>query len=287
MPTVPLSAHQIKNLQAQYEKRKAEGKDDEAMSAELQIALPAIIVFNQIDCDHDGTLSRREIHRLLECLPKPREPEGGWPNGETPKHIPLDQIMQILDSDNDGVVSLEEFVTNLQNLPELNLCINQNLDPHSGKITTYKSLELRLHETLEEAAPFEAKAAENGGVLSEEDQATLNNLRAKIASFQSTVGTAGITVFRQIDLDKSGKIDRKELLALLQTLNDRRKTEGVENAEALSIDGVIKGLDADGDELIDEDEWIMQLDRLPDLKAFISSFIDANTGKIVGYGESA
>ena len=48
LPAIPLSQKQTSSLLAEYETRKADGKTEEEMSAELAEALPAIIIFDQV-----------------------------------------------------------------------------------------------------------------------------------------------------------------------------------------------------------------------------------------------
>lgn len=47
-PSVPLSQTQLDSLKAEYNKRKLEEIPDEAVQAELEASLPAIIVYNQV-----------------------------------------------------------------------------------------------------------------------------------------------------------------------------------------------------------------------------------------------
>ena len=47
-----------------------------------------------------------------------------------------------------------------------------------------------------------------------------------------------------------------------------------------NLDGLIKALDVDGDGIIDMDEWIAQLDKIPLLKAQLDQYIDPATGLI-------
>ena len=54
-------------------------------------------------------------------------------------------------------------------------------------------------------------------------------------------------------------------------------------AEKMSIDDIIARLDSDGDGIIDEAEWLANLDNLPALKASVEQAIDPATGKIIGY----
>lgn len=63
-------------------------------------------------------------------------------------------------------------------------------------------------EHLQLAAPLEAKVAEAGGdlgALSDEEKATLEGLRKAISGYQESVGTVGITLFKQIDADKRSR----------------------------------------------------------------------------------
>jgi len=272
MPTVPLSKNLTDFLEEEYKTKTGEGLDDATLAEILQVSMPAIIIFNQIDCDHSGKVSMRELYRLLRALPrnKPIPPEGGWPNGEAPKFVPPEEMIKIFDTDGDGEISVTEFVDNLAKLPGLQRAIETNTGP-DGKIRTYVSLEERMANLSAEAEPLEAKAAA-GEELGEADKATLEDLRSKIAKIKASVGSAGLSVFRQLDADKSGKIDRAELMALLKALPAARAQKG--------LDGWVAELDVDGDGVIDEDEWVAQLGRLPALAALIESGIDPTTGKL-------
>ena len=112
MPKVPLSEAQKAQLTEMYEKGKAAGKDDETLSKELEAGLPAVIVFNQIDCDHTGSVSKKELNRLLKALPrrKPVPPEGGWPEGGPPKFVPIEDMVASLDIDGDVSFRHPEFL---------------------------------------------------------------------------------------------------------------------------------------------------------------------------------
>mgnify|MGYP001995788277 CR=1 FL=1 len=136
MPTVPLAVATQELLKKKYEALKAEGKDDDSISAELAASTPGIIVFSQIDCDHNGSISKKELQRMLKSLPrkKPMPPPEGWPDGQAPAFVPFEKMADTLDSDGDGVISLDEWLSNLSKLPGLKAAIDQNLDAATGEL---------------------------------------------------------------------------------------------------------------------------------------------------------
>ncbi|GMI14570.1 hypothetical protein TrVE_jg10536 [Triparma verrucosa] len=259
MPAVPLSQQTQAQLKAKYEASAGEGKTDDDINAELSENLPAIILFNQIDEDRSGAIDKKELKKCLMSMPKkkPVEPEGGWPEGGPPKFVPFDEIVDSLDTDKDDQITLEEWLANLSSLPGLKMAITGALDAETGKITGYVSLEQRLDNLLAEKAKIESE---------------IDAIRGKI-------GSAGITVFRQIDIDHDGTVSQKELLRVLKVLP---RPKGVKGPK-VSIEDLAATLDVNGDGAISEDEWIAQIDALPALKASIEEAIDPATGKIIGY----
>ena len=251
---VALSSAQKEILEGKYQLYQSRGCDDAELEGMLAKRLPGIVLFDQIDADHSGSISRAELKAMLKALPrnKPVPPPGGWPGGAAPAFVPFEAMLQTLDSDGDGTISMDEWLDNLEKLPGLKAAIGGALDPATGRIAGYVSLEARVEQLLAEAAapaPDEAQAARLAG------------LRQQAAELQSAVGTAGLTVFRQLDADGSGKIDRDELCRALKELP---KTDPA--FAEISIDDVMKALDYDGDGVIDELEWTSQLYRLPALK---------------------
>ena len=74
--------------------------------------------------------------------------------------VPFEEVLAMLDSDGDGEISMNEWLENLDKLPGLKAAIEGAIDPASGKIRGYVSLEQRLDDLLATAAPLEAKAAD-------------------------------------------------------------------------------------------------------------------------------
>lgn len=137
-----------------------------------------------------------------------------------------------------------------------------------GKLATYQSLEDRLAKLITDVAALEAKES-----LEEEEQGKLHTKKRQIEGLKETIGLAGVLVFKQIDTDNSGKIDRAELMTMLKTLPkppDATKT----------VEELVAVLDVDGDGVIDIDEWVTQLERVPLLKKLLDSYVDPATGLI-------
>ena len=270
LPKAPLAVATQEILTKKYEELKAGGKDDDAINAELAASMSGIIVFSQVDCDHSGSISKKELQRMLKALPrkKPMPPPEGWPEGKAPEFVPFETMCDVLDSDGDGVISLDEWLGNLSKLPGLKVAIEQNLDAETGKLAKYQTLEERLEQLIGQVQALEAK-----GDLDEEEQGKLHVKKRRIETIKESIGMAGVLVFKQIDADNSGKIDRNELMTMLKQLPkppDATKT----------VDELVAILDVDGDGIIDMDEWIAQLGRIPELKKLLDSYVDPSTGLI-------
>jgi len=87
-------------------------------------------------------------------------------------------------------------VTHLSDLPGLKIAIEQSVDPVTGKVKSYQTLEARLQELVESAKPLEDKLAseECGGDLDKlapEEKESLEKQRATIAKLRETVAKAG------------------------------------------------------------------------------------------------
>ena len=260
MPAVPVSASTEAALKKLYEEKKAAGEEDDAINAALAAATPAVIVFNQIDIDGSGSIDTGELKRLLKGLPR-NKPTDGSP------FVPFEEMASTLGGD-DAQISLLEWVDNLAKLPGLKTGIESNLDPATGKLATYLSLEARLEKLAADVMILEMN--EN---RTDEENEKLESKRNDVSKLRAKIGSGSIRVFEQIDADKSGKIERADLMKILGELPGTQ--EGEDN-----IEGLIKALDVDGDGIIDMDEWIAQLGRIPELKKLLDSYVDPSTGLI-------
>ena len=286
LPAVPLHTVHKRYLVAKYaaaEEAVADGELPSVLqrraSAWLEQHLPGVILFDQMDSDHGGSVDRDELRRFLCALPRRGAP-------------PFEHALDALDGDGDGEITLDEWLANLAKLPALEQAIAAGLD-EKGKIRGYASLETRLEEVTDETAALEktlaksADAAAAFAALPEETRVWLERRRGERARLEAAVGSVGSRVFRQIDRDGSGKIDRAELIGLLKALhkNTRRSGSLDDEGAGLSLDEILGRLDVDGDGLIDEDEWLANLGELPALQAYIGRYVDAATGYVRGLDE--
>lgn len=287
MPAVPLASVHKKYLAERYAELSApppnpQHKSDTELGELLQKSLPGIIVFNQIDADHSGSVSLEELKAFVTTLPR--------------HGVPFENTLEALDADGDGEITMEEWISNLSKLPELEHALASNLCEKTGKIKGYVSLETKLAEATVLLAPYEKKLREMDETdpekqlarLSEADQKIVLETRTLVAELKAAVGSVGNIVFKQIDRDKSGKIDRKEFIGVLKALHKcTRRTGSLQKADEdglkLSVDECIDGMDVDGDGLIDEDEWTHMLEEVPALKRYIELYVDETTGQINGY----
>ena len=85
------------------------------------------------------------MHRLLRALPR-NKPMSMTERPDTDAFVPVEEMVTKFDDNRDGEISLGEFVQHLREMPQLRRAIELNVDPATGKIKTYKSLEVQLEE---------------------------------------------------------------------------------------------------------------------------------------------
>ena len=113
-------------------------------------------------------------------------------------------------------ITLEAWLTNLDKLPILRAAIDANIDLHTGKVIGFVSLEDRLERKVTETVNLELTLDEHKdptaafATLPAHVRAMLVAQRAEIRELRKKVGSVGNIIFKQVDIDQSGKICRKE-----------------------------------------------------------------------------
>merc|ERR1711865_201382 len=98
----------------------------------------------------------------------------------------------------------------------------------------------------------------------------IENLRAK-----GVTPSPGSLAFNQIDIDRSGSVDRVELQKLLEKLPKKKPAPGV---VFVPFEELLKKLDSDTNGTIDEEERLTNLALLPGLQNALQSDVDEATG---------
>ena len=57
----PIAASHKKYLAEKYTDLASSGSDDAAIQSQLDANLSGIVLYDQIDCDHSGSISRKEV----------------------------------------------------------------------------------------------------------------------------------------------------------------------------------------------------------------------------------
>jgi hypothetical protein len=138
--SVPLSKNVIDALDAIGAEQKGDLSDEDWAVKQKELLdanLANIIVFNQIDCDHSGSVSASELKRMLIALPRHGRTVD---DGKEPPFVPFESLVETLDSDGDKNITLTEWLTNLQKLEGLVAAIKASVDPATGKLAKCKLL---------------------------------------------------------------------------------------------------------------------------------------------------
>jgi len=216
----------------------------EEIEAELEGVLPAILLFSSLVPDGDA-LHTKELKPLVDAIN-----HQVLHAGET--EIELEEVMKTLafteEVTEETSVSLSEWISCVSAIPRLSKAIKLHVDPLTGKVKTYVSLEARVAR-LKKTPP--------------EDPAVLAALEAAVASNGFRVFKH---VYREVNKNRpadaySGKIDRSELLAELRGL--------VGEAWPSDWNDKLFDHDADLNGLLDEDEWLDTLAREAGLAAAV------------------
>jgi Ca2+-binding EF-hand superfamily protein len=231
---------------------------------------PGVLVFRQIDVDGSGTVDRKELERLLKAIPKVHDSAGS-------KLMTCEELLNKIDSNENDVIDEAEWLGNMQRLPGLGMAMESVMDPETGRIKTYRTYPEQMAKVMGQVAELEFRCW--GG---EDVSVELPAKRAEVQRFRDNgvKPNAGVLVFRQIDIDGNGAVDRKELQRLLKALPKKRPSPG---SKFVEFDDMMAALDSDKDNIINEEEWLVNLQKLPGLRLAIESVLDFETGRVKTY----
>jgi Ca2+-binding EF-hand superfamily protein len=165
------------------------------------------------------------------------------------------------------------------------MAIESVMDYETGMLTVYgaetKATEAQAKELaslMGETSELELKCWAGDASLVPE----LNAKRAEVKKLRDAGVTPspGVLVFKQIDTNGSGTVERKELQRMLRGLPKTKPKEGV---KFVAFDEMISIFDSDGSGDIDLEEWLTNLDKLEGLKLAMESVLDPDTGRLTTY----
>ena len=212
----------------------------EEVDKELESVLSSVLLFSSLDKDESETLKTSELKPLVDAINHQVLHAGE-------AEIELEEVMKTLSFQDaiteETTVSLSEWVSCVSAIPRLSKAIQLHVDPLTGHVKTYVTVEARL-QRLRSVPPV----GDDGG--------------AALAALEANVGSNGFKVFkhcyREVNHNRPadeyvGKIDRQELLLEL------KKLVGADWPK--DWDDKLFDHDADLNGLIDEDEWLDTLTR--------------------------
>ena len=97
-----------------------------------------------------------------------------------------------------------------------------------------------------------------------------------------SVADWGLSVFKQFDTDKDGKLSNKELSRALKSLPKTKPSTVSEGAKFQSVEEMVAAMDTDGDGSVDEKEWLDNLSKCAGLASALSENVDPE-GKVANF----
>jgi hypothetical protein len=145
--------------------------------------------------------------------------------------------------------------------------LQKDVDPDWGTLRSYRTLEEQLAKLFGNIMRLEAKVASGdesvaGELESRKEQAA--KMRTK-----GVVPYPGICVFAQVDVDKSRTLSKDELLAAVSKI-----------APDSPVDEWFQKLDPEGKGEFDENTWLLNVKKVPDLVAALTADMDPDTGRL-------
>jgi hypothetical protein len=154
----------------------------------------------------------------------------------------------------------------LKKLPLLYKVLNEDTDPDWGTLKSYRTLEEQLAKLYGNIFRLEEKAAAGEDVteelLSRKEQAA--KMRAK-----GVIPAPGVVIFCQLDKDKSRTLEKDELAAAITKI-----------APDADINAWFAKIDPDGTGSVAENQWLLNVKKIPELVAAIQADMDPDTGRL-------
>merc|ERR1719456_427199 len=244
-------------LEKEFRQRKDRCK--ELIKANV-VPSPGYVVFNQLDADKSRKLDADELKRLIKALTwvfRDKEIES------------YDKVMDVMDSDRSGDIDENEWIQNLKKLPLLHQVLQDDVDPDWGTLKSYRTLEEQLAKLFGNIARLEAKVAAGDGDDATQAELASRKEQATKMREKGIIPAPGICVYSQLDVDKSRSLSKDELAAAVSKI-----------APDADVDDWFRRLDTEGQGEFDEDSWLRNVKKVPELVAALQADIDPDTGRL-------
>jgi Ca2+-binding EF-hand superfamily protein len=168
----------------------------------------------------------------------------------------------------------DEWLAALATMPTLDEKLKADYDSDRVRFNSFRSCGQQLSKLLGNLDRLRYRERQG-----EDCSAEIVTRKAQVKKMQKNAITpsAGLCVFNQIDVDKSGTISTDEFSRLLKGMKRLYKVSAAQEAEMVKI------LDSDGSGEIDIVEWCRNLYKAPGLKAALQKDLDPNTGRLKSF----
>jgi hypothetical protein len=167
----------------------------------------------------------------------------------------------------------DEWLELLGTMPDLDQALKDDYDKERVRFRSFRSCGQQLSKLLGnlDRLRYRERQGEDVSAEIESRKKQVRKLRK-----HGILPSAGLCVFNQVDVDKSGSMDAQELGRLVKQL---KAVYNIAESEAQ----MMETLDANQDGEISEVEWCHYLADLPGLKTALQKDIDPNTGRLKSY----
>jgi len=214
-------------------------------------------------------VEKKEVARFLNALNavyKPEEP------GLKKLHDEYVAAVQV-NSSKDLLVTPDQWLEALGTMPKLDAALKADYDKERVRFNSFRSCGQQLSKLLGnlDRLRFRERQGEEVG-----DQIKTRKAQVKKMRANGILPSPALSVFNQIDVDKSGTMSADELSRLMKQL---KAVYNIAESEA----HMMETLDSDADGEVDEVEWCRNLAQLPGLKTALQKDLDPNTGRLRTY----